>query len=78
MEIKEKIVSLTKQKDIALSFIGKPTKNKHYKAIIAVYKRYEYHINEIFKINCSCDFNLRESNGNITHTFICDKCKNNL
>jgi len=76
MEIKEKIISLTNQKNITLSFIGKPTKKKHFKAIISVHQQYENNIKDIFKLDCWCDFCLRQSNGNITHTFVCDMCRN--
>lgn len=75
MEIKEKIVNITNQKNIALSFLNNPTKKKHFKAIIAVHKQYENAISDIFKLNCNCDFYLRESNRNITHTFVCDNCR---
>lgn len=75
MDFKEKIKQLNNQKDIALSFIGKPTKKKHFKAIIDIHKQYENQIEEILKLNCDCDFCLRQSNGNIIQTFICDKCK---
>lgn len=48
-EMKKKVMlrNLNNQKDIALTFIGKPTKKKHYKSIIAIYQQYEKELNKL-------------------------------
>jgi len=73
--LRHEITKLTNQKNIALSFMVNPTKKKHFKKIIAIHEQYENEIKDILKLDCGCDFCLRQSNGNITHTFLCDKCK---